>query len=153
MNKEEIQKLFQKWLGILRLNNQWDIKLQFVNNSSFTKTGDLKIDCADKKAIIMLNEVNPKQENMEEVIIHELLHLKMYPLDQVCENLITSNYEEGSSASNFAYTEFFTTLEITVEELTKCFLLQFGEHQNFSYGRCASMKSFNELFDKLNNLD
>lgn len=153
MSEAEVSRLFQKWLGILRLNNQWDVKLQLVDDPSFTKTGDLKIDCTDKKAIIMLNSLNPKQENFEEVIVHELLHLKMYPLDQVCENLITSNYEEGTSASNFAYTEFFTTLEITVEELTKCFLLQFGEHQDFSYGRCSTMKSFNELFDKLNNLE
>ena len=51
-----------------------------------------------KKAILLLNGANPKQENLEEVIVHELLHLKLYPLDQVTESLITANYEEGSAA-------------------------------------------------------
>lgn len=40
--------------------------------------------------------------------------------------MIINAFEEGSPASNFAYQQFFTTLEQTVEELTKCFLLEFG---------------------------
>ncbi len=40
----------------------------------------------------MLNAANPEQENLEEVIVHELIHLKMYPLDQVTESLITSHF-------------------------------------------------------------
>ncbi len=49
----------------------------------------------------------------------------MYPLDQVTESLITSIWPEDSPAQSFAYTQFFTALEQTVEELTKCFLLEF----------------------------
>ena len=101
----------------------------------------------------MLNAANPKQENLEEVIVHELMHLKMYPLDQVTESLITSHFEEGTPAWSFAYTQFFTVLEITVEELAKCFLLEFGEDRTLSYGRCDREKSFNELFEGLHNLD
>lgn len=85
--------------------------------------------------------------------MHELMHLKMYPLDQVTESLITSTFEEGTPASNFAYRQFFSTLEQTVEELTKCFLLEFGDDRVFSFGRCKDMKSFNELYDGLKNLD
>ena len=117
------------------------------------KTGDFKIDCDDKKAILMLNAINPKQENYEEVIVHELMHIKMYPLDQVTESLITNTFEEGSPASNFAYQQFFTTLEQTVEELAKCYLLEFGENRELSYGRCGKKKSFNELYDGLKNLE
>ena len=91
------------------------------------------IDCDDRKAILMLNVVNPTQENIEEVIVHELMHIKMYPLDQVTESLITNCFEEDSAASSFAYQQFFTALEQTVEELTKCFLLEFGENKEFSY--------------------
>ncbi len=29
-----------------------------------------------------MNAADPKQENVEEVILHELMHIKMYPLDQ-----------------------------------------------------------------------
>ena len=85
----------------------------------------------------MLNAANPKQENLEEVIVHELILLKMYPLDQVTESLITSHFEEGTPAWDFAYSQFFTALEITVEELAKCFLLEFGENRELSYGRCS----------------
>ena len=129
------------------------LKLEFVEDPSWRKTGDFKIDCDDRKAILMLNAVNPKQEVLEEVIIHELMHIKMYPLDQVTESLITSCFEEGSAASNFAYQQFFTTLEQTVEELTKCFLFEFGENKELSFGRCKRTKSFNDLYDGLNNID
>ena len=101
----------------------------------------------------MLNIINPKQENMEEVIIHELMHLKMYPLDQVTESLILSTFPEESPAQDFAYRQFYTTLEQTVEELAKCFLLEFGDNKTFSYGRCDKMKSFNDLYDGLNNIE
>ena len=152
-NREEIYRIFEKWCEKLRLKNSWDVKLEFVEDLSWRKTGDFKVDCDDRKAILLLNITNPKQENLEEVIVHELLHLKMYPLDQVTESLIVSNYEEGSSTYNFAYYQFFTTLEQTVEEMTKCFLMEFGENRNLSYGRCEKQKSFNELYDGLKNLE
>ena len=40
-----------------------------------------------------------------------------------------------------------------MEELAKCFLLEFGENRELSYGRCSLVKSFNELYDGLNNID
>lgn len=153
LNKEELQGIFDKWCKKLRIVPFWDVKLEFVEDISWRKTGDIKIDCDDKKAIIMLNVANPKQENLEEVIVHELFHLKLYPLDQVTESLIISNFKEDTPAYDFAYTQFFTSLEQTVEELSKCFLLEFGENKELSYGRCKKQKSYNELFDGLKNLD
>lgn len=89
----------------------------------------------------MLNVATPTQENIEEVIIHELMHIKMYPLNQVTESLITNCFKEGTVASKFAYQQFFTALEQTVEELAKCFLYEFGENKEFSYGRCRKQKT------------
>ena len=152
-SETEILRLFDKWTKKLRIVPGWDVRLEFVDDPEWRKTGDFKIDCDDRKAILMLNAVNPKQEVLEEVIIHELMHIKMYPLDQVTESLITSCFEEGSAASNFAYQQFFTTLEQTVEELTKCFLFEFGENKELSFGRCKRTKSFNDLYDGLNNID
>ena len=43
--------------------------------------------------------------------------------------------------------------QTTVEELAKCFLLEFGENKEFSYGRCRGMKSFNDLYDGLKSLE
>ena len=147
-----LEELFDKWCKKLRISPQWDVKLELVQDLEWRKTGDFKIDPTDRKAILMLNVVNPKQENMEEVIVHELMHIKLYPLDQVCESLITSNLEEGSKGYDFAYTQFFENLEVTVEELTKCFLTEFGENRDFSYGRCRGQKSFNQLYDGLKSI-
>ena len=81
------------------------------------------------------------------------MHIKMYPLDQVCESMIINMFDEGSKVQNFAYQEFFTTLEVTVEELAKCFLYEFGENKELSYGRMSKIKSFNELYDGLNSIE
>lgn len=152
MDRTYVASLFEKWIRKLRVTPNWDVKLEFVEDPTWRKTGDFKIDCDDHKAILMLNAANPKQENIEEVIVHELLHLKLYPMDQVTESLIVSNFEENTPAWNFAYTQFFGALERTVEELTKCFLLEYGENKELSYGRCAGMKSYDELFDGLKGL-
>lgn len=56
-------------------------------------------------------------------------------------------------AWDFACRQFFTALEQTVEELTKSFLLEFGDNRELSYGRCDKQKSFNELYDGLKNMD
>ena len=153
MEKEAITELFEKYIKKLRITPAWDVRLSFVEDPTWRKTGDIKIDCDDRKAIVYLNVAAPRQENPEEVVLHELMHLKMYPLDQVTESLIESAFEEGSEASDFAYRQFFTTLEQTVEELTKCFLLEFGENRELSFGRCARNRSFNELYDGLKNLE
>lgn len=153
MDRANIAALFETYIRKLRITPAWDVRLEFVEDPSWTKTGDFKIDCDDRKAILLLNAGNPNQENIEEIIIHELMHIKMYPLDQVTELLIANCFEEGSAASNFAYQQFFVTLEQTVDELAKCFLLEFGENKEFSYGRCSKQKSFHELYDGLKNID
>ena len=153
MEHEKLTELFEKYCRKLRITPAWDVKLELIDDPAWTKTGDFRIDCDDRKAVLMLNVNNPRQENPEEVIVHELMHIKMYPLDQVTESLIASQFEEGTPACDFAYTQFFTALEQTVEELTKCFLLEFGEDKELSFGRCRGMKSFNELYDGLKSIE
>ena len=152
LTKQEILALFEKYIRKLRITPAWDVKLEFVEDPAWPKTGDFKIDCDDRKAILLINIASPKQENLEEVIVHELMHIKMYPLDQVTESLIVNCFEEDSAASRFACQQFFTALEQTVEELTKCFLLEYGDNKEFSYGRCRRTKSFNDLYDGLKSI-
>ena len=148
MDRETYQRIFEVWCKKLRLYPDWDIRLEWVEDPDWHKTGDFKVDCEDKKAILMLNACNPKQEeNMEEIIVHELMHLKLYPLDQVTESLILSGFEDGSREQDFAYRQFFVSLEQTVEELTKCFLLVFGENRE------RQKQSFTRLYDGLKNLE
>ena len=153
MDRQKLQELFERYCKKLRITPDWDVRLRFVEDASWPKTGDFKIDCDDKKAILLLNVASPNQENPEEVIVHELMHLKMYPLDQVTESLITSHFEEGTGAYDFAYRQFFQALEQTVEELTKCFLLEFGDDRELSFGRCDRKRSFNELYDGLKGIE
>lgn len=153
MNQEQIKQCFDKYCKKLRISPAWDVKLDLIDDPTWNKTGDFKIDTDDKKAILQLNIINPKNENFEEVIVHELMHLKLYPLDQVTESMITSCFEEDSPGYNFAYQQFFLTLEQTVEELAKCFLFEFGDNKELSYGRCDKQKSFNELYMGLKNIE
>ena len=153
MERETLTALFEKYVKKLRISPAWDVKLELVEDPDWPKTGDFKIDCDDRKAILLLNVRNPRQDNLEEVIVHELMHIKLYPLDQVTESLIVNSFEEGTKAYDFAYRQFFTALEQTVEELAKCFLLEFGENRELSYGRCARGRSFNELYEGLKPIE
>ncbi len=130
----EAEKFLAKWQEILRLKD-WDIALRIVD-SSWKKSGDIKIDRDDKKAILMLNET-PVCDNLEEAVVHELLHLKLWSMDQMIEELIQSIYgtNENDPKYSFAYGYFMTTLESTVEDLTKGYLKTGGENKALSYGR------------------
>ena len=153
MTREDCEALLDKYLKKLRITPGWDVRLEWVEDAAWRKTGDIKIDCDDRKAILLLNAANPRRANLEETIVHELMHLKMYPLDQVTESLITSHLEEGTGAYRFACEQFFLALEQTVEELTKCFLLEFGDDRELSFGRCGQRPSFDDLFSGLKNLE
>ncbi|MDM0938429.1 hypothetical protein QTI81_11650 [Clostridium perfringens] len=130
-----IEKYLRKWQERLRLKD-WDIKLQLINQE-WNKTGDIKIDMTDKKAIVMINNYNPKENNLEPVIIHELLHLKLWGMDQMIEQLIYLIFgkDENDPKFDFAYTQFMNTLESTVEDLSKSFLTLDGEDKKISFER------------------
>ncbi|EOU1763240.1 hypothetical protein LTX09_002589 [Clostridium perfringens] len=130
-----IEKYLRKWQERLRLKD-WDIKLQLINQE-WNKTGDIKIDMTDKKAIVMINNYNPKENNLEPVIIHELLHLKLWGMDQMIEQLmyLVFGKDENDPKFDFAYTQFMNILESTVEDLYKSFLTLDGEDKKISFER------------------
>jgi hypothetical protein len=101
------------------------------------KTADIKIDMTDRKAILMLNNYNPKQTNLEAVIIHELLHLKLWGMDQLVEELLENVFgnDPNDPKYNFAFTKFMEILEPTVEDLAKGYLLLGADNKEMSYGR------------------
>ena len=122
MDIKSIENMFEKWCKKLRITPAWTVKLEIIDDSQGRKTGDIKIDCDARKAIVLLNVSGASSDNLEAVLVHELFHLKLYPLDQTTESLIEANYEEDSPGYQFAYRTFMLTLEQTVEELSKCFL-------------------------------
>ena len=120
-NYNEVQAYLTKWQEILRLKD-WDIKLEFVEKE-WRKTGDVKIDEADKAAILLINNHNPKVENIEEVVIHELLHIKLWGMDPMIESLLHCVYgnDENDPKFSFAYDRFMVLLEQTTQDLTKAY--------------------------------
>jgi hypothetical protein len=117
----------------------WDIKFQYVE-TEWRKTGDIKIDTDDRNAVLLINKYNPRHNNLEELIIHELLHLKLFGLDQMIETLIGCVYgnNENDPKRIFPYNQFMTLLESTVNDLAKSFLLESGDDKEISFGRLTN---------------
>ena len=118
-NQCELQVYLEKWQKILRLKD-WDIKLELVTKE-WRKTGDVKIDQCGKAAIVLINNFNPRCLNVEAVIIHELLHIKLYGMDQMIEELLQCVYGDDTNEPkhSFAYSQFMGLLEVTTEDLAK----------------------------------
>ena len=72
MDEQKIYDTFDTWCKKLRVTPNWDVKLELVTDKNWSKTGDFKIDCTDKKAVFMLNIASPKQENIEEIIVSNI---------------------------------------------------------------------------------
>lgn len=134
-NELELTQVLEKWQSILRLKD-WDIKLELVTNE-WRKTGDVKIDQADKTAILLINNCNPKQTNIESVIIHELLHIKLWGMDQMIESLLRCVYgdDETNPQFSFVYTQFMELLELTAQDLTKGYTELGANDKSISFGR------------------
>lgn len=135
--EKEIEKNLRRWQKILRLQD-WDIFVRIVE-APWRKSGDIKIDGENKKAILLINR-HPISENLEELVVHELVHLKLYAMDMMIEELINIVYgeDENDPKKAFAYTQFMTTLESTVEDLTKGLLSAVGSDTPLSLGRLKS---------------
>jgi len=133
-----LMSFLNKWKSILKLAD-WDIKLDVVT-TEWRKTGDIKIDETDKTAILLINICNPKQTNIEAVIIHELLHLKLWGMDQMIENLLHCVYGKDSNPQlEFAYAQFMELLEVTVQDLTKGYVGLGADDKSISYGRIQKL--------------
>ena len=127
-------ELLRKWQSVLKLRD-WDIKLELVTKE-WRKTGDVKIDQANKVAIVLINVCNPKQTNIEAVIIHELMHIKLWGMDQMIESLLYGVYgkDESDPKIFFVYSQFMELLELTTQDLTKGFVELGATDKSVSYG-------------------
>ena len=134
VDEKEIEAHRKKWQDLLRLRD-WDIQIKIVK-TKWRKSGDIKIDLEDKKAILLINQVS-KCENLEELVVHELLHLKLYGMDQMIEDLLSIVYgeKEKDPKKEFASTQFMVLLESTVEDLAKGYLAANRNQKALSFGR------------------
>jgi len=134
VSKSKVEEYLNKWQHTLRLSD-WDIPIKVVN-AKWRKSGDIKIDLEEKKAVLLINK-NSKCENIEELVVHELLHLKLYGMDQMIEDLLSAVYgeNENDAKREFAHTQFMMLLESTVEDLTKGYLTANGSKKALSFDR------------------
>jgi hypothetical protein len=135
LEADNIKNLLYKWQDILRLRD-WDIKYEPVA-IPWRKTADIKIDMDDKKAILLINNCNPRQTNCEHLVVHELLHLKLWGMDRMVDQLLGCVYgqDDADPKREFAYTQFMTTLESSVEDLAKGYMALGGDDKELSFGR------------------
>lgn len=135
INESDLVNYLNKWQDTLRLRD-WDINYELVN-TEWRKSGDIKIDRDVKQAVLMINNKNIKHTNLEALIIHELLHLKLWGMDQMIESLIYSVFgtDESDPKFEFAYNHFMYELESTVEDLAKAYITIGGENKEISFGR------------------
>ena len=132
--REEARDILARWQPILRLAD-WDIDLRLVT-TPWRKSGDVKVDLDDRKAVLLLKAGQPA-EHLEEIIVHELLHLRLYALDQMLVQLLDAVF--GADADDprraFAETQFMTLLESTTEDLAKALLAASGSSTPLTFER------------------
>ena len=125
VEKMSVERYLDKWQSQLQLRD-WDISVKIIR-TRWRKSGDIKVDSVNKKATLLINH-RPKCSNLEEIVVHELLHIKLYGLDQMIEDLIDILYgKKKSKQRQFAWNQFMSLLETTVEDLTKGYLYSQGE--------------------------
>ena len=134
ITRDEAGVILARWQPILRLAD-WDIDLRLVTGA-WRKSGDVKVDLDDRKAVLLLN-AEPRSENLEETIVHELIHVRLYAMDQMLVTLLDSVFGTGADdpKREFAETQFMTLLESTTEDLAKALLSASASTAPLSFGR------------------
>jgi len=134
---EEAHAVLARWQPILRLAD-WDIDLRLVD-TPWRKSGDVKVDLDDRKAVLLLR-AGQASEHLEEVVVHELVHLRLYAMDQMLVNLLDAVF--GADADDpkreFAETQFMTLLEATTEDLAKALLAASGSTAPLTFDRLGA---------------
>lgn len=143
IDKNFLQKQFDYFVKKMEMT-QWNLKLEFVEHD-WKNTGNVKVDMDNKTAVVYLNIFNPKCENLEEVMIHELCHVKLWKLDLYCESLLDSTFSDKQSKEyRFGYNQFMSALEQTTQEIAKTWTKLLAKNKNLSCNRCKERMDFRE---------
>lgn len=128
MGAELVEQALLEWQAALGLGD-WGIRIEVIREQ-WRKSGDIKIDACNKLAVLMVSEtVAP--EFLDEVVLHELVHLKLHALDRMIEDLLNSLYgdDEEDPRRKFAYAQFMDRLESTTQDLTMALLRLAGDRE------------------------
>jgi hypothetical protein len=86
---------------------------------------------------VLLLRAGQAPEHLEEVVVHELIHLRLYALDQMLVQLLDAVFgaDADDAKREFAETQFMTLLESTTEDLAKAILAASGSPTPLSFER------------------
>ena len=133
ITRDEARATLARWQPVLRLAD-WDIDLRLVTGE-WHKSGDIKVDLDDRKAILLLHAEHDK--DLAETVVHELIHLRLYALDQMLSELLDVVFgtDRAEPRREFAETQFMRLLESTTEDIAKALLAASGSLDRLSFGR------------------
>jgi len=123
ISPNKLNSLLKKWQKKLLLTD-WDLSLEFVDfirkphqSKNFKQRGDFKADITKKKAIILMAK-NPPQDDEEYTLLHEMIHILVWNLDNYTEETILKKYKYYGNVHG----EYLGKLEDLVHHLTKILL-------------------------------
>ena len=135
VNEKSIDEYLAKWQPLLSLSD-WDIRSIIVQKTDWRKSGDVKIDESNRMAAVMIKaDLNPTY--LEQVVVHELLHIKLWGLDQMIEESLNALFGEEDSEGKriFAIGQFMRELESTTQDLTRALLDASGFEGDYLFNR------------------
>lgn len=135
VDEKMIAEYLVKWMPLLSLSD-WDIR-PVVVRKEWRKSGDIKIDEANRMAALMVR-LNLDPAHLEEIVVHELLHIKLWGLDQMIEeshDALFGKEESEEGKRNFARGQFMQELETTTQDLTRALLDASGFEGNYLFKR------------------
>jgi hypothetical protein len=128
LDEAEALDVLRSWQRVLGLRD-WTIRVEIVRRDR-RKSGDIKVDPCNRMAVVLVNEAVPPR-HLDEVVLHELVHLHLHALDRMLEDLLAGLYgdDESDPRHRFARGQFMDHLETATQGLTRAFLGLAGEEE------------------------
>jgi len=138
ISEKLISEYLFKWKPLLSLSD-WDIR-PVVVRKEWRKSGDIKIDNSNRMAALMVRfDLDP--DYLEEIVIHELLHIKLWGLDQMVEESLNALFDKSDSEGKryFAQGQFMEQLETTTQDLTRALMKADGFQGDYLFKRVQKL--------------
>lgn len=103
---------------------EWTIRVELVDFVRDWQSGDVKVDDVAKAALVLMTRRPFRNE--EQVLLHELLHVVLWPVDRAAIDLAEAA-PEGSRERELGETMVFRALEPVTEQLTVALLKAAGK--------------------------
>ena len=102
------------WQRQLNLQD-WNLQIEFVKfkrKDNFNQSGDIDVNLKTKQAVVKITHETTGKDKA--IILHELLHLKLWEYDHFCELHLKPEFKD----------KYFELLEKVIANLTEFFLMR-----------------------------